>query len=263
MECRLLVPLKPFKLLTMMPRFLLAELHLKALAWKKSVKAIRTTIEKLSKGTDSYDVAYQDAMERIRSQGRDQAELAMQALSWLVCTRRTLSPAELQHALAVEVDKTTLDFTNISEVEDILSVCAGLIVSDSESDVISLVHYTALEYFERTRSRWFPRAETDITTRCLTYLLLDTFGSGSFNTSFDLDPVALKTLFKRLAQYPLYNHAATYWKDYFEVGDQTNRELVLRFLQSTPHVQAAIEARGTPKFISDFEATKFPLRMTP
>ncbi|KAF6782478.1 ankyrin repeat protein [Colletotrichum sojae] len=149
-----------------MPRFLLAELHLKALARKKSVKAIRTTIEKLSVGTDSYVVAYQDAMDRIQSEDRDPAELAMQALSWLACTRRTLSPAELQHALAVEIGKPELDLTNIPEVEDILSVCAGLIVSNPEANTIRLVHFTAQEYFERTRDHWFPTAEADIAARC-------------------------------------------------------------------------------------------------
>ncbi|KAF6829737.1 hypothetical protein CMUS01_08023 [Colletotrichum musicola] len=241
------------------------------------VKAIRTTIENLSTGTDSYEVAYQDAMDRIKPQGRDQAELAMQALSWLVCTRRTLSPAELQHALAVEVGKTALDRTNISEVEDILSVCAGLVVSDPKSDVITLVHYTAQEYLERTRTRWFPSAETDITMRCLTYLLLDTFGSGSCETTckspptaretpfadFKLPHNAFGTPFDRLDRYPLYNHAATYWEEYFKAGDKSTRDIVLRFLQSAPHVQAAREGRGKTGFISRYTGPKFLRRLRP
>ena len=37
-----------------------------------------------------------------------------------------------------------------------VSVCAGLVTVDEESDIIRLVHYTTQEFFERTQNIWFP-----------------------------------------------------------------------------------------------------------
>ncbi len=58
------------------------------------------------------------------------------------------------------------------DIEDMVSVCAGLVTVDEESDIIRLVHYTAREYFERKQKDWFGNAETDITQICVTYLSL-------------------------------------------------------------------------------------------
>ena len=59
-----------------------------------------------------------------------------------------------------------------------VSVCAGLITLDDECDIIRLIYYTILEYFERTQAQWFPNAESDITTVCITYLSFDVFERG-------------------------------------------------------------------------------------
>jgi hypothetical protein len=84
-------------------------------------------------------------MERINSQVIDFKELARQVLSWIICAKRPLTTLELQHALAVEVGKTKLNKHNLPEIEDMVSVCAGLVTVDEESDIIRLVHYTTQE----------------------------------------------------------------------------------------------------------------------
>ncbi|KAF6806436.1 ankyrin repeat protein [Colletotrichum sojae] len=110
-------------------------------------------------------------MERIQGQLEDQENLAKDALSWIVCARRPLRTAELQHALAIEQGTEELDEDNVPAIEDIVSVCAGLVTVEEESRIIRLVHYTAQEYFERNKRRWLPDAEHLITVSCVTYLL--------------------------------------------------------------------------------------------
>jgi hypothetical protein len=90
-------------------------------------------------------------MERIEGQSAGLEELAKQVLSWITCAKRHLTALELQHALAVEVGNSELDEENLPEIEDMISVCAGLVTIDNESNVIRLIHYTAQEYFERTQ----------------------------------------------------------------------------------------------------------------
>ncbi|KAE9577641.1 hypothetical protein CGMCC3_g6126 [Colletotrichum fructicola] len=139
--------------------FLPAQLHLDSLQGKRSVKAIKDALRKLATGSSAYDSAYEEAMERIEGQLDEQKTLAKDALSWIVCARRPLETLELQHALAVERGTTELDEDNITELEDIVSVCAGLVTIDEESGVIRLVHYTTQEYFERTAEQWLPSAQ--------------------------------------------------------------------------------------------------------
>ncbi|KAH6999490.1 hypothetical protein EDB80DRAFT_583322, partial [Ilyonectria destructans] len=130
--------------------FLLARLHLDSLVGKRSPQAVRDALAKLPTGSAAYDEAYNHAMERIEGLVKGQHELAKQTLSWITCAKRPLTTLELQHVLAVEEGRAELREDNISDLEDIVSVCAGLVTVDEESDIIRLVHYTTQEYFERT-----------------------------------------------------------------------------------------------------------------
>lgn len=142
-------------------------------------------------------------MERIEGQTADSQELAKRVLSWITYAKRPLITSELRHALAVEISESKLDEENLPEIEDVVSVCTGLVTVDEESDVIRLVHYTTQEYFERTQKHWFPDAETEITQTCITYLLFDTFETGFCPTD--------KAFEARLAENMLYNYAAKNW----------------------------------------------------
>ncbi len=121
-------------------------------------------------------------MIRINEQRPGFQQLARKVLSWIACAERPLTILELQHALAVEVGDSDLDIQNFEKTERIVSVCAGLVTVDDESGIIRLVHYTTQEYFESTQQQWFPNAESEITTICVTYLSFGVFGSGLCET---------------------------------------------------------------------------------
>ncbi|KAK2790832.1 hypothetical protein FQN53_008656 [Emmonsiellopsis sp. PD_33] len=158
--------------------FLLAQLHLQSLVGKRSPKALRIALERLPKGSNAYDSAYDMAMERIQGQVIDARDLALQALAWVTFAKRPLSPLELQHALAVEEETTEFDEDNISTLHDILSVCVGLLTVDEGATNIRLVHYTTQDYLQRTIMNWVPDIHVTITRICLTYLSFDVFAEG-------------------------------------------------------------------------------------
>ena len=99
-------------------------------------------------------------MERINGQKPGFKKLATDVLSWITCAKRPLNTSELQHALAVKVGKPELDQEDFPQISEMVSVCAGLVTVDEESNIIRLVHYTTQEYFERTQAHWFPESET-------------------------------------------------------------------------------------------------------
>ncbi|KAI0973656.1 ankyrin repeat-containing domain protein [Xylaria arbuscula] len=204
--------------------FLLAQLHLDSLIGKRSLKAVRTALKELPSGSNAIDQAYMNAMNRIESQVPDEVDLAKQVLSWIVCAKRPLTTLELQHALAVEVGKPTIDPDNFPEVEDMISACAGLVTVDEESNVIRLVHHTTQEYFEQTEKQWFPNAEAYIATICITYLSFDIFDSGFCQTDLEFD--------QSLHANGLYDYAARNWGHHARGTTVERSDAVINFLRN-------------------------------
>ncbi|PSN73797.1 hypothetical protein BS50DRAFT_597243 [Corynespora cassiicola Philippines] len=221
--------------------FLLAQLHLNSLKGKRAPTAVRDALKKLPTGTESYDCAYSDAMERIEGQLSDEEALAKEALSWITCAKRPLTTTELQHALAIQVGQADFDEENKPDLEDIVSVCAGLVTIDEESGIIRLVHYTTQEYFERTQKQWFPTADFDITAICVTYLSFTVFGSGICLTDSSFE--------ERLRRNPLYDYAAKYWGCHARRSRSQNSNVV-DFLLHEMNVEAATQAMLARKLYS-------------
>lgn len=224
-------------------RFLLAQIYLNSLEDKLTPKDIRNALQQFlkQKPGSSEDQklqvlsqAYELSLERINGQRPGLRELAHRVLSWITCAKRPLTITELQHALAVEIGASHLDEEALTQVERMVSVCAGLVTVDEESDIIRLVHYTTQEYFDRTRSNWFPDSEADISSACITYLSFETFAAGVCMTDQDLK--------KRFQLHPLYSYAARYWGSHASKASVKRNSLVTGFLQSKAKVLACAQA---------------------
>ncbi|EAU36770.1 conserved hypothetical protein [Aspergillus terreus NIH2624] len=213
--------------------FLLAQLHFDSVKAKKTVKRILETIKSLSKGSEAYNHAYKDAMQRIEGQDRDSRQLAMDVLSWIVCAKSRLNTSQLQHALAVEAGEPELDKYNLPQVEDMVSVCAGLVTVDEESGIIRLVHYTTQEYFQQTQTHWFPDAEANITRICVSYLSFRSFEGGPCQSLFEYE--------WRLRLNKLYYYSATNWGHHAR-GALTLCPEAITFLRCTLKVEASSQA---------------------
>ncbi|KAG7418682.1 Ankyrin repeat domain-containing protein 50 [Fusarium oxysporum f. sp. raphani] len=213
--------------------FLLAQLHLDSLRDKTSVDAVHKALEKLPTGSDAYYHAYETAMERIMSQLPGHRDLAKRVLSWITCAKRPLTVKELQHALAVEVGTTELNKNALPGTGIMVQVCVGLVTIDKGDGTIRLVHYTTQEYFEKTQTTWFPKAENEITTTCVTYLNFQVFKSGLCPTDEDFT--------KRLRMNPLFYYASMNWGHHAR-NTTSICEGVIDFLQSDSNVESSDQA---------------------
>ena len=161
---------------------------------------MKSTLAGLSGGAAALDCAYDDALQRIEGQLAGDHRLAKAVLTWITFARRPLTTAEICCALAVEPGEAELDPENKHDIDDIVSVCAGLVVVDQESAIIRLVHYTTQEYFERIGSRLSPDGQLPLAETCLTYLSFSVFESGSCATDAEFE--------ERLRQHELLDYAA-------------------------------------------------------
>jgi ankyrin repeat protein len=218
----------------------------------RSVKIMRAALKNLATGSGAYDQAYDDAMKRIHGQIKGHEELANQVLSWITCAKRQLTTIELRHALGVEVGGSELDEENLPEIEDMVSVCAGLVTIDEESGIIRLVHYTTQEYFERTQRQWFPDAQINITKICVSYLSFDEFESGVCQNNEEFE--------QRLQSNILYDYAAHNWG--YHAREASNLcPVVIEFLQKQGQVEASYQVLMATKQWSTY-SQDIPKQMT-
>ncbi|KAH0562324.1 hypothetical protein GP486_002978 [Trichoglossum hirsutum] len=216
--------------------FLLAQLHMDSLAKKLNRRDVRRAIRDLP--VELSDI-YDEAMRRIESQDEGEASLAKRVLYWISYSFRPLTVLEIQHGLAVELKDVELNEEALPDEDDLVSLCAGLVVIDQESNVIRLVHYTTQEYFERIRIARFPNAHTDIAKACLVYILFDEFAKGPCGSDEGLED--------RILKYPLIGYAARHWGDHARGGPEGEiQELALRLLEHQPKLTCSYQVFCLP-----------------
>lgn len=216
-----------------MSRFLQARLHLDSLSTKITLRKLKSALHSLPEGLDQ---TYDEVWHRIKTQNPDDAELATRVIYWVHHAFRPLTIAEIQHALAVEPGDTSLDDDNIPNEEVLVSVCAGIVLVQRESDTLGLVHYTTQEYFERRGAEHFPSASQEILRCCLTYLMFDEFNSGPCKTNEEME--------NRLEDKPFLKYAAKHW-GYHAQGqpEESVEKLILNFLSQEPKVSSSTQIR--------------------
>ncbi|KAK6500072.1 hypothetical protein TWF481_010430 [Arthrobotrys musiformis] len=186
--------------------FLLAHLQFEAIKSAPTLRAIKKILAGFSNGggvsNSAYDSTYSAIMEKIQGNSdKELVDMAFKVLTWITCASRRLTKAELQHAIAVEPEEpAAIDRDNISDIEDLISPCLGLVTIDEKSNIVRLIHYTAQDYLERTKQRWFRHPHNFIARVCTIYLSYDAFKSGPCASRQDL--------VGRLGLNPLYRYAA-------------------------------------------------------
>ena len=276
-----------------MCRILLARLTFDSLVGQITRKAIRRALDNLSRGSSSLDSAYDEAMKRIEDQHPARHDLAKRALLWIIHGQRSLSVAEMQQAVAIELGEPDIDPDNTVDCDDIISACKGLITRDTDievltskgrrrtrrRDILRLVHYTAREYLERTKTKYFSKAQEHLASSCLTYLLFDVFSGAicsqpdvfgdrprykvnellcfgskrcwtlanheTYNDSGDFLLLAICDAEfcwnTRDKEYPFYAYAAWYWGHHTENCDNEDiRILTKRFLNDHKRISGAL-----------------------
>ena len=184
-------------------RFLLAQLLMDSFQSKVTVREVKSALQKLPQGSNAYDSAYEDAMTRIFVQGEGSSKMAKKILAWILCAHRPLSTLELLHALAIEPGDTEIDEDNILEVDQIFTICSGLVTIDEHSDSVRFIHYTVQEYLQRNQETWLPHANIHVSRTCIAYVSVN---------ELDIVPCSSQAEYEhRSKRLPLLEYATLYW----------------------------------------------------
>lgn len=171
---------------------------------------------------------YDECVDRILSQKNKEIDLAKRVLLWILHAKRPLKVKEIQYALAISPESRTFDEESLLPSEILISVCAGIVMIDHESDIIRLAHYTTKEYLEESNKIHFPDAHATIADICIIYLSI-----------VKESPRLTSTLqvYEFLEMHPLYDYAARYWGIHAHGRvEETIRNSILGFLSQEPKI---------------------------
>ena len=182
--------------------FLLARLHVDSLVDKKTKFQVQSALEGMPSGPEALRIAYILATRRIDAQSQEDRVLARRAISWLTCAKRPLTAQELCAALAMRPGDRKMSSENIYDIDDVIAVCAGLVVHDVESNIVRFVHYTAHQHFDQALLDWCPHAKEGVAIACLAHMSFDILRRSCDHTI---------TLRHMLRKYPLLAYVVLFW----------------------------------------------------
>ena len=175
-------------------------------------------------------------MDQIERQDNEDSSLAKKIFSWLCYCSRPLTAEEMLHALAVEPEDSDVDDDALMGVDDLVSLCVGLVIVGQDSRIVSFVHRSTHDYFVRVYKGRFSHGHIDIARTCMTYLLFDAFAEGYCLTDGEMRV--------RLQRYPFFVYASNYWGNHVrEDSDAEINAQVVKFLNDTKKLSSAVQTQ--------------------
>lgn len=218
-------------------RFIFARLYMKSLTKPNLTLA---QIKKILKNfPDQLDELYETNLQRMNQE--EDRELAFLVLSRVAFARRPLTLRELQHALVLEPGQRDIDEESCNEKETILSSTIGLVKTDSgHNPTVRLFSRTLLEYLKKPEviKKWFPNAELEMASACLTYLHFSVFSK----------PIDLRDEHEefdaKLERYPFFAYASQSWGDHVRSAgsDSSIKDDTVRLVNDHDRMAAYIQA---------------------
>jgi hypothetical protein len=155
---------------------------------------------------------------------------------WITFAKTPLYPDEVRHALAVRSHSVDIDDSDLIETWRLISICAGLVVLDSETGLLRLFHYSTDEFLQRQLQ---PGGNIEIAMTSLRYLSFPPFS----NPFGDHDAILSCVNSYKLCQYAIF-----YLSDH--VRGPSEDEFMQPFLK-----RLRIKARGMLFFKSSTSCT--------
>ncbi|RSL87145.1 hypothetical protein CDV31_016307 [Fusarium ambrosium] len=216
--------------------FLLAHLQMEHVCSCSTLKKVRSSLDSLVGDMEAF---YEKALQRIEDQQDDDRHLAIKALSCVFYAKRPLKLDELLHALSIEPEDIDFDETALTVAHILLSVTAGLLQVDEQTNDTRLVHLTLHEYLEKHQGQ-FLEPESSFARACLRYLSFETFGRGPCVSEKELD--------QRIRQYAFFPYASHHWGDHFTTNqEQEDVDEILRLLGDEAKLASSIQMLCIPR----------------
>ena len=213
-------------------RFLLAKLISDDLVNRVSIRKMRQALENFS---GELDDALESTVRRINGQPKDARDLAHRLIRWIVNAERPLRTSEITHAFAIEPEDEEVNTEELAISSTLLRICMGVVVCDSNHEILTLMHPSAYEFFSSYHGD-AADAHEDIARTCFTYLSLRTLRFGPC--------VRLDDLENRFKHLPFLSYAAHHWGIHasFEGLEEKLKDIIVELLSDTGLRESSVQA---------------------
>jgi ankyrin repeat protein len=134
----------------------------------KTAQELRETLASLPQSPRD---VYQALFRRIKDSSDQKDRLwAKRIVTWACFARETFDTAEIRYMTGLNPEDPNLYHDNLLPDTQITSLCAGLVVVESASRKVSLVHTEAQKHFQAHEMRYLPEAHIDIATGCVAHI---------------------------------------------------------------------------------------------
>lgn len=201
-----------------------------------SPNGVRRALKNLPRGINE---TFDRTFDRIERLGDATIGRVKRFISYVAYSNDILTVEALNHAVAVESDDTVLDEDDISFVDDLAPMCAGLIeIGPQPERYVRLAHETIGRYIHESQRAPFSERERPLAIACLTYLRFSSFDSGACDRE-----TSNQEYEDRRDQYPFLEYAALHWGSHVRScsDDEIVKSKTLSLLRSEPHVENAVE----------------------
>jgi ankyrin repeat protein len=177
---------------------------------------IKTALSQLPENESrAFEASIKQIKERETLQNKEfEHSLAKHALTWIIHAKTLLNEDQIKESFAIQYSTECLNKDFVPAEVDWTSLCAGLVVMDSEKRTLLLVHKSVEKYL--LEHDIIPRrVDLDMAKKCLKYLLFDVQDQSS--------------------DRPLLAYAASHWVTHLRhsglQGDTEVETLALAFLR--------------------------------
>ncbi|MCJ1392977.1 hypothetical protein MMC18_005849 [Xylographa bjoerkii] len=213
--------------------FLIPALHIDRILESTSRAEIEETLENI---TGTIRDAYANTLRRIQNLPKTRSELALDALMWLSHSKRPLRFAELQEALAVRIGSKNINHKAYVSAKIVLSTCLGLIIIESDTEVVRLMHPTLEEYL-RSSQDLFDDPAVKISRILLTYMRFPEPRKWLDNEIESQTPVFPESLFESSEKdFPFLLYSCMFWNRHTMVCQRELEVDILEYFRSRPYV---------------------------
>jgi hypothetical protein len=184
-------------------------------------------------------------MRTIEAQSKEDRELALKALRWIVNAKRPLQWAELQIALAIQEGQLELDKDDFVEPHDIVEQCGSLVILDELTDTIRLVHYTVEEFLLSVSSIQH-EAHLMMANTCINYLLLNDVTHGPYMRMLEKNflkyPDIGLTVQHAIESKSFLDYSGHYWGYHCRVSGEPEQliDKALRLIRDPTHLDVVL-----------------------
>jgi ankyrin repeat protein len=222
-------------------RFLFARLYMDSLKSKSNLRMLKKALRTFP---DDINDIYKEAMQRIQVQEPEERKRAYKILGMITHTRRPLSLQELQHALATadfqyeEGDTEDDIFDAIDQPKTIFGSTSALV--HEENNHVRLVHRSLEDYLHiaENSQKWFPTADVEIASACMTYL----------NLVLPRKPCDDGYFIAKKKEFPFLQYASQYWGDHVRNASQNPeyaadiQKAALKLIEDSQCMSACMQA---------------------